>query len=187
MKAIILGNGPSLTKFYKGQIAELTFGVNRIYNLPKVHLDYFVALDKTVWSEASMEIKKLDCKQYFVWERYYEYAYNATSLKTLYPLKFLNKGEGFKSFKEGVHHYNCSIAPCLQIAKELRATEISLYGVDCGCYIEQKSHFYGDRRCKIRQWKRQEENLGKLFSILNIPITVFSDLFQGKNCNIVKD
>lgn len=168
IKAVILGNSPSLLDFLikESQLKNaLIFGVNRIYEFKTfpLNLDYYVALDKTLWKTNKEDIFKLKAKKYCVYERYQEYAKESFHSSRLEILKYTQDPFTF-SIKEKnlVGHGYSSVFAATQLAVQRGAKEIEFFGVDY-CLKGTKSHFFGTRHRSQKFWDFGMAGMLKIF------------------------
>lgn len=195
MKAIILGNGPSLIDTWPADLHSknvVSFAVNRIFkmkgNLPagRFRLDYYVALDMACWLEEPEFIKLLGCKGYFTWEHYLKEEKPAAKLKAtgiypMYPLKLLGpRGFSESPFLNGVYHCGTSVAAAVQIAAYMsKISEIHIFGMDLDKDGE-KTHFWGTHAHRPTSWEATAARMDHMAGLCKKKIVVHSKIFYNK-------
>lgn len=176
MECIVLGNSPrindNIDKIRSLNKEFTTFGVNRIFLLEDVRIDYFLALDRRLWEYNAKEILNLRCKNYYVPVKYSKFL-DSNNKK---EFSFSDNPFTFCNSETKLSHGFTSVFPCFQIAFFLGFKKINVFGVDLK-NINGKSHFFEQflkRSEKTRVLARKSINITKeFFEKNNVDFNIF--------------
>jgi hypothetical protein len=184
---VICGNGPTLPIFLDKIIAlsnkSMVWGVNRIYTIKEIKVDYYIALDKHLWRFEWQNLLEIKPLKYFILNRYYELARERIHAHKLESFEYGNNPLEFSTTPGIVNHGYNSVFAAIQIAVMQGARKLEVFGVDFKNF-DGKSHCYGQAHRNEKCWKYGRKSILEAIRFCknnNIEITINSPVFEHDN------